>query len=125
MSAGQGMIELQKRGKIATHIIMKRFSSLLARPVVGTKGNLLYGYTEKPDTVRYTDTVRYKTYSQGCLNTPAREVSYTKAHKEGGISLAGVFKHSSKRGLYTFKKKGEISFARVFKHSSERGLYTY
>ncbi len=48
------------------------------------------GCTEKPDTVRYADTVRYKTYSRGCLNTPAGEVFYTYEEEGGNLSRRGV-----------------------------------
>ncbi len=76
------------------------------------------GCTEKPDTVRYSDTVRYKTDSRGCLNTLAREVSYTKAHKEGGISLAGVLKHPGERGfLYLLREVSPLFFINLSRWS--------
>ncbi len=56
--------------------------------------------TEKPDTVRYADTVRYKTYSPvglsarwlGDLNSLAREVFHTYKEGQEKTLLASRFK---------------------------------
>ena len=44
--------------------------------------------TEKPDTVRYADTVRYKTYLRGCLNTHPGERGFLCLLRRGGKSLS-------------------------------------
>ncbi len=50
-------------------------SNWLFKVHVGTSVGVVRGCTEKTDTVRYADTVRYKTYSRGRLNALASTVS--------------------------------------------------
>ncbi len=76
------------------------------------------GCTEKPDTIKYTYTVRYKTYSREYLNTLARE-----RYKDGwgGESLSlGCLNAPAREVFYIFLEEGEISLTRVFIHPSER-----
>ena len=68
-------------------------------PLPGVRKSQIQSDTQ----IHSSDTVRYKTYSRGCLNTPAREVSYTKAHKEGGESLLlGCLNTPARECLYPY-----------------------
>ncbi len=50
------------------------FSFFVPLDPMASKTLIYFGCTEKPDTVRYADTVRYKTDLRGSLNTLAREI---------------------------------------------------
>ncbi len=77
-----------------------------------------YGCTEKPDKVRYADTIRYKTLR--------RERFSILIKKRGKISLARVFKHSGDRGfLYTLKKRGKSLLQECLNTPAREVFYTY